>query len=576
VPPSTSASAPISRKIAPTVNGTRPGAIRQNGFTLHKEYIDEARRGWDDTRPEFRQLLSDAKAGKFDVILVDECSRLSRNEPVEFFGEVVYPLKRVGVRLYSVSEGGLQDWNNLPGILLSAVYQDRSAGESKKTAWRVTSNYQKLAGEGRIDLGKPPYGYKRVRNPDGRFSYIPDADNPSHAETVRFVFDAYANRDISLRDIDRELERKGVPTPAGKTVWSQNCVRKILRDMKYAGHFVFNRTRQGRFCRLGVDGVEQTTGQATKSAVNLRELWRVIPNHHEPLVPPDLFERVQDLLSRNRTRTTPAPNRGDFLFGGLLVCGACGGPMSGHRNGPGKPTFYRCTRAMGTAQNHCHNNLVKESEVLDHALGALEGMFLSPSFMSRCLKVARELEAGASDGKRIQHLRSELDGLDKDIARVRNRPAKVDDETFDFLNRQIGGWGEWKKELEAELAKATAPDIEDRVGQTFDRLKGELAQLRATAQCKDAGLLRAALRNIIEWAEVSVEKRLVGRVKHRYFLVGGRVMLRAGDRFDTDGPKAGVRRAQPHQRCRLVSTGIAEQEGEGAGADTTENLSLSG
>ena len=68
-------------------------------------------------------------------------ARLSRDEPVEFFGEVVWPLKQAGVQLDSVAEGGIQDWNNLPGVLLGAVYQDRSSGESKKTAWRVTGKY---------------------------------------------------------------------------------------------------------------------------------------------------------------------------------------------------------------------------------------------------------------------------------------------------------------------------------------------------------------------------------------------------------------------------------------------------
>jgi hypothetical protein len=31
----------------------------------------------------------------------------------------------------------------------------------------------KLAAEGCIDLGKPPYGYKRIRLADGRPTYIP-------------------------------------------------------------------------------------------------------------------------------------------------------------------------------------------------------------------------------------------------------------------------------------------------------------------------------------------------------------------------------------------------------------------
>ena len=53
-------------------------AIDKQGFRFYREYIDEARRGWDDTRPGFRQLLADALAKKFDVIVVDERSPLPR------------------------------------------------------------------------------------------------------------------------------------------------------------------------------------------------------------------------------------------------------------------------------------------------------------------------------------------------------------------------------------------------------------------------------------------------------------------------------------------------------------------
>lgn len=549
-------------------------ATQSNRYVVVQEYVDEARRGWDDTRPGFRQLLADALAGRFDVIVVDECSRLSRSEPVEFFGEVVWPLKRAGVQLYSVAEGGLQDWNNLPGVLLSAVYQDRSAGESKKTAWRVTSNYLKLASEGRIDLGKPPYGYARVKHPDGRVTYVVDGENPSHAETVRFIFDAYANRDMSLRDIGRELERRGTPTPAGKRVWSQNCVGKILRDLKYAGYYVFNRKRQGKFYRLGPDGVEKAGELPTRSGMNDRDCWRVIPDHHEPLVPHALFERVQGLLRQNRTRTTPSPNRGEFLLGGLLVCGSCGGSMSGHREAKGKSASYRCTKAMATAQNHCRNNLVKEAEVLDHVLAALEGNFLSPEFLALCRKAAREMEEQTGGEKRVAALRGELATLEKDVLRARGRLAKVDDETFDFLTAQIAGWVARKKAIETELAQVNAPDIEQRLRKLFQQVEDELRNLRTSIRNKDQQLVRAAIRSIVASVEVGVERRLVGK-RPRYFLVGGRVTLRTGE-LQGGSPRARSAPVTVPSEALLLTTRALGGEPGLPGGTATDNLSTAG
>jgi DNA invertase Pin-like site-specific DNA recombinase len=503
-------------------------AITSEKYRLYKEYVDGGYRGCDGARPGFRRLLADAQAGLFDVVVVDECSRLSRDEPVEFFGEVVWPLKRAGVRLYSVAEGGVQDWENLPGVMLAAVYQDRSSGESKRTAWRVASKYLERAADGRIDLGKPPYGYKRVRLPDGRPSYVPDPDNPLRVEVVRFIFDAYANRDMSLRDIGRELERRGTLTPAGKTVWSQNCVGRILRELKYAGYYVFNRVRQGRYYRLGVEKVEAAGGMPTQTGLNPREAWRVIPNNHEPLVPVGLFMRVQELLAANRTRATPAPSRGDFALAKLLVCGSCGSPMAGHRNGPGKPAFYRCTRAMGTAQHHCHNNLVKESEVLGCVTATLERKFLNAAFLGLCVDEARRMDEEAGSEVRVRALRDEITTLERDIARARSRLAKVNDETFDFLNGELARWAARKKEAEAELGGANAPSHERHMEGLIRRLREEIWNFREAVQSRDPQRVRAAVRRLVASVTLRVERRLVGKVKHRYFLVGGDILLRNG------------------------------------------------
>jgi hypothetical protein len=536
-------------------------------------------------------LLTDAQAKKFDIIVVDECSRLSRASPLEFFAEVAQPLNKADVRLYSVAEGGLQDWDNLPGVMLSAVYQDRSSGESKKIWYRVTTEYLKRAQNGRIDLGKPPYGYRRVWVDDSgkvahegthppeqvrRTKPIPHLDlgAPDEVRVVRFIFDAYSNRDMSLEDIGRELERQGVPTPTGKRVWSQNCVGRILREMKYAGYHVFNRVRQGQFYRLGADGVEPAGGFETETGMNPKEAWRVIPNHHEPLISVEVFMRAQELLAANRKRTTPAPNRGDFLLTKLLVCAACGVPMVGHRNKPGAEAFYRCTKAMGTAQHHCHNYLVKESEVLDNILASLEGDFLDPRFLELCAQEAEKMDEAATDGRRMATLRAELSTLDRDIDRARTRLVKVDDEEFEFLNAHIAKLKARKKEVEAELRQAESPSHKKGTEELLRRLEGQIRQLRDAIQSKERQCVRASIRRIVSFVRVGVERRLVGKVKHRYFLIGGDIVIDDGE--GKQRPRAADRSRTEHESAKavkFVSTRSTNGERERAGGPA--NLSAS-
>jgi DNA invertase Pin-like site-specific DNA recombinase len=516
-----------------------------NGMKLYQEYVDEAERGWDKSRSGFQALLKDAFAGKFQAIVVDECSRLSRTAPLAFMGEVAYPLQQSGVELHSVAEGGLQNWDddNLPGVLLSAVYQDQSRSESKKIAWRVASNFNRLATQGHIDLGKPPYGYRRVWVDqagkvvhDGtyppehvrRIRPIPKLmpGDPEEVRVVKFIFEAYVERDMSLRDIGRELEQRGVQTPGGKTVWSQNCVGKILRDLKYAGYYVFNRRRQGKYYRLGKNGPEKSDTKDGTGLTNAKEDWRIVADSHEPLVSPELFALVQERMSANRTRTTPAPNRGDFLFSKLVVCGKCGSPMMGHRNGPGGEAFYRCGLAMGTAQRHCHNNLVKESELLDRVLDTLQSKLLNPDFIKLLEEEATKMDEDASSERRVRSLQTELETLDRDIARARGRLAKVDDETFDFLTGQIKGWVERRKELVSELGAANAPTHREQMQRLVTALRKYIWEFRDAVQSGDRQVVRASLRTLIGFVEVHVERRMVGPKKCKYDLVGGWVTIR--------------------------------------------------
>jgi len=522
-------------------------AIGSAGFDFYKEYLDEALRGWDSTRPGFRQLLSDAADRKFDVIVVDECSRLSRNEPAEFVAEVMWPLKRAGVQLYSVAENGLQDWDNLPGFLLSAVYQDRSSGESKKTAWRVTSNYLNLSADGRIDLGKPPFGYKRVwldtaENVVHEGTYPPEhvrkmkplphlvVGDPDKVEVVRLIFDCYANKDMSLRDIGRELERRGIRTPNGKTVWAHNCIATILKEMKYAGFYVFNRRREGKFCRLGAQGVEKAGGFHTETGKNPRDAWRLIADHHEAIIPVELFNRVQDLLASNRTRTTPAPDRGNFLLTKLLFCGSCGKPMTGHRNKPGGEASYRCSQAAGTAQNHCHNNLVKESKVLDRVAATLEEQFLDPEFIDMCVEEAERMDSEAGSEERAKSLRAELARLERQLDQAASRLLDANEHTYRLLNAKIGELSMRKKQVEGQLAETQGPSHKEMMTELLRRLEQEIRNFREALKSRDPQRIRVVLRRFVAWVDLYVERRLVGKVKHRYYLVGGEIMLAVGDR----------------------------------------------
>jgi hypothetical protein len=90
----------------------------------------------------------------------------------------------------------------------------------------------------------------------------------------------------------------------------------------------------------------------------------------------EVFERVQARLSGNRRRTTPLHNGGGFILSKLLVCGHCGGYLSGVM-GQGKRS-YICTNYITHGRGHCNRNTVAEQVILDVLLRELQTAFLRP------------------------------------------------------------------------------------------------------------------------------------------------------------------------------------------------------
>src|SRR2546430_970707 len=91
--------------------------IRHRGYEVVGEpYEDHGMRGWDQSRPNFLRLLRDAERGLFDVIVVDEMSRLSRDDSWEFIELVANPLRKAGVVVDVVGKGE-QNWNDVIGLI---------------------------------------------------------------------------------------------------------------------------------------------------------------------------------------------------------------------------------------------------------------------------------------------------------------------------------------------------------------------------------------------------------------------------------------------------------------------------
>src|SRR5712691_645728 len=135
------------------------GFAQRQGWRIVKRYKDQAISGTKDEngRPGFRALMEDAEARRFDVVLVDDLSRLSRDqiETERARRRFVY----WGVRLIGVSDGidtDLKGHKVMAGMkgIMNDVFLDDLAD---KTHRGLTG--QALKGN---NCGGRTYGYRHV------------------------------------------------------------------------------------------------------------------------------------------------------------------------------------------------------------------------------------------------------------------------------------------------------------------------------------------------------------------------------------------------------------------------------
>ncbi len=185
-------------------------------YAMNHEYSDMGISGWKDDRPDFNRMMTDAKAKKFDVILVDDSSRLSRQDPIANIATVVHPLRQAGVKLETAKDGPT-NWDDLGGQILTMVKASQDNESVKDMSYRVLGGMVKKAQAG-MWMGSAPFGYKvhRVTAPDNPTKvtdrYLVPGE-PAHVEAVRWVFSEYASHRRGKVGIANELAKRGICSP---------------------------------------------------------------------------------------------------------------------------------------------------------------------------------------------------------------------------------------------------------------------------------------------------------------------------------------------------------------------------
>ena len=256
-------------------------------------------------RENFNRMIDLALKGGIDIILTKSISRFARNTVDTL--QTVRELKAVGVEVRFEKEN-LHTFDpkcEMMLTIMSSLAQEESRSISENVRW----GKQKSMRDGKVSL---PYshflGYKK--GADGRPEIVEE-----EAAVIRKIYDLFLSGK-TINEIAAILTSMGVLTPAGKKKWSVSTVRRILSNEKYKGEALLQKT-------FTVDYLTKEVRKNNGEVPSVR-----VRNSHEPIIEPEVFDRVQAILAESAKRRAKVRTR--HPFAGKLVCGDCGS-FYGHK-----------------------------------------------------------------------------------------------------------------------------------------------------------------------------------------------------------------------------------------------------
>lgn len=466
---------------------------KKNGYELYKLYADEGISGKQiKHRKQFQQMMIDAKAKKFDKVVVKDVSRFARNT-VDLL-QSVRELKSYGVQVDFLNNGEVMEGGSeFILTILGAMAQQESANMSK----RVKFGKDITAKKGRVP--NLVFGYDKI--PDERYTL---KINEEEAKIVKEIFESYVYKGIGTTKIAWNLNDRGIRTKRTKSKWVQTSIVRMLKNPIYTGRVTNKKSEVTDF----ITGTRKELPE---------EEWIVVERPEMRIISDELFKRAQELLEQrsNEFKLNNKREKTEYVFSTLIYCKHCGYSFRRikRKYTADGPEYIRwvCSGRNSMGVNHCPNTTVIDEEEL---LNAIKIYLQSIIKNKKDFMKAVEKEFEKITKLRENNERSE-ESLLKEIEKVTVKKQKY----MEMFQNEIINIQELKKytnplnediaRLERELKLITS-EIKEK-----DVLEKELNKTIKTVDdiLNNQTITNAMLKTIIDVIEVDSDSNVEVRLK---------------------------------------------------------------
>ncbi len=378
--------------------------IRERDGKHVRTYVEPGASATTTDRPVYQEMLADAQAGKFDVVVTFALSRMFRNA-LDYL-QARAEFRCAGIQLISITQDFSSDPAGELALSMVAIFDEYHSAENAK---HVKRTMLENARRGFWNGQTPPIGFKTISvpQPKGKDRKKLAVDEET-ASLVRFIFETYVHGTpegpIGITKLAALLNERG-HTIRGKKFHVSN-IHFILTNTAYVGVVFFNKR----------DSRAKTTRPESE--------W--VPVSVPPIIDEDLFYLAKaQMAARDPKMGSAAQRTKKNLLTKKVKCGTgngdgCGGGMTTATGKSGQHRYYACHTATKAGKRECVGRWTPMDKLDDIVVESVIEKVLAPGRLSKLLEawLKRSANGENEDRKELKSLRSRQTHLDAESASV--------------------------------------------------------------------------------------------------------------------------------------------------------------
>ena len=362
-------------------------------------------------REEFNRMIDECMAGNIDMVITKSISRFARNtlDCLKYIRQ----LKEKNIPVYFEKEN--INTMDSKGEVLLTIMASLAQQESQSLSQNVKLGLQYRYQQGEIQVNCARFlGYTKDENK--HLVVVPE-----EAEVVKRIYREYLEG-ASMLKIARGLEADGILNGAGKERWHTSNINQILRNEKYIGDALLQKTYT----------VDFLTKKRVKNNGLVPQYY--VENSHEAIIPREIFMQVQEELVRRRL-IHKSPNGKNRVFSSshclanIVYCGVCGEFYRRiHWYNRGKKSIvWRCISRLENTGLFCDARTVPESQIEQVLVKAINQTLCDRDTFLSILKKNIETVLNHENDTTLADIDKRLEELQTELLKLASSKADYED-----------------------------------------------------------------------------------------------------------------------------------------------------